>query len=288
MTEKERKSPFIHYFDKTPEGIRCPHFWILSASLGCPFSCTYCFLRKTLFRQKDELPILYTNLDKMVEEVKQWLEKTKTPSVLNAGELSDALAFESKLHLLDKLVPLFAAQNKHKLLFLTKSADRFINYLNLNKPTDRVILSWSINSHSVWRDFEKGTPNPFERLAAAYTYMKRGWAVRIRIDPIMPIENWTEEYGKIIDVINVMPFVPRTTLGTIRAFPSLAKFCPSDVFKHCFDNKDPDGRLRLPAPVRESIYRWFARRLKESPALCKETDEVAKGSGLTAKCNCEL
>lgn len=288
MIEKERKTPFIRYFDKTPDGICCPHFWILSASLGCPYKCSYCFLNLTLRYEKD-LPVIYTNADKMVEEVKTWLKETEQPSVLNAGELMDSLAFEKRLQLLDKLVPLFAAQDKHKLLFLTKSADRFIDYLNLQKPTKQVILSWSINCHSVWKDFEKGTPNPFERLATVYTYMKRGWAVRLRIDPILPIENWTDEYGKLINVINMLPGIPRITLGTIRAYPTLPQSCPSSgVFKYCIDNKDPDNRLRLPMPIRKSIYRWFNRRLKTEPALCKETQQVVKETGLTGPCNCML
>jgi len=289
MTEKERKSAFIHEFTATPPGIHCPHFWILSATLGCPFQCAYCYLNLSLRYQKDELPIIYTNHDKMVEEVKEWLEKTEEPSVLNAGELTDSLVFERKLHLLDKLVPLFAAQDKHKLLFLTKSADRFIDFLNNTAPTKQVILSWSVNCDAVWKSYEKGTPSPYERLASCYTYMKRGWDCRLRVDPIIPIENWTDEYGKVLDVINMMPKIPRVTLGTTRCFPSLLKFCPpSDVFKYCVDNKDPDKRLRLLTPIRKSIYLWFNRRLKKQPSLCKETDKMIEETNLKSPCNCML
>jgi len=290
MVEKERKSPFIHYFDKTPEGIRCPHFWILSASLGCAYFCKYCYLNLSLRYQKGELPIFYSNQDKMVGEVSEWLEKTETPSVLNCGELSDSLAFEKKLHLLDRLVPLFEKQSKHKLLLLTKSADRDIDFLNFHKPTSQVVLSWSVNCNQVWQDYEKSAPNPFERLSAAYTYMRRGWKVRIRIDPIVPIEDWTSEYNRIVEVINMLPSPNfRVTLGTIRCFPTLKNFCPpSGVFNHCIDNGDPDRRLRLPFPVRKSIYQWFARRLKVKVALCKETEKMIEETNLKSPCNCML
>jgi len=36
---RKRHTAFIHYFDKTPEGIICPHFWVLAFANGCPFAC---------------------------------------------------------------------------------------------------------------------------------------------------------------------------------------------------------------------------------------------------------
>lgn len=288
MTEKERKTPFIHYFDKTPEGIHCPHFWILSPMLGCPYNCTYCYLNYTLRFEKD-LPVVYMNRERMLKEIEEWLRKTEQPSVLNMGELCDSLVLEKKLHLLDQLIPLFERQSKHKLLLLTKSADRFIDILNLRKPIPQVILSWSINCNFVWKNYEKGCPNGFERLSAVYSYMKRGWDVRVRIDPILPIENWTEEYGRITEVVNMLPGIPRITLGTIRGFQNLPKFCPSsDAFSYCIDQGDPDRRLRLPFPVRKSIYKWFDRRLKTEPSLCKETDRMIEETNLRSPCNCML
>jgi hypothetical protein len=67
------------------------------------------------------------------------------------------------------------------------------------------------------------------------------------------------------------------------------KFCPpTDVFKYCVDNRDADGRLRLPKPIRKSIYQWFYRRLKDKPALCKETDDLVKDLNFSGPCNCML
>ena len=289
MVERERKSPFIHYFDKTPEGIRCPHFWVLSTMLGCPYmkGSAYCYLHGTLRHQKD-LPVTYSNYDKMFQEVEEWL-KREDPSVLNMGELGDSLALEPKLHLLDKLIPLFGKQEKHKLLLVSKNANLFLDILNLRKPTPQVVLSWSVSSNSVWEDFEKSAPSPYERLACAYSYGKRGWEIRIRIDPIIPLENWSEEFGRLVDVINTIPNLKRITLGTIRAFPNLPKHCPpSGVFKYCTDQTGSDKRLRLPHPVRGSIYKWFAKRLKIEPQVCKETEKMVQELNFRGKCNCQL
>lgn len=37
----------IRLFDKTSEGIVCPHFWILNWACGCPYECSYCYLALT-------------------------------------------------------------------------------------------------------------------------------------------------------------------------------------------------------------------------------------------------
>jgi len=289
MTEKERKSKFIHFFDKMPEGIRCPHFWVLSAMLGCPYmnGSAYCYLHGILRHQKN-LPVIYSNYDKMFQEVEEWLKKEE-PSVLNMGELGDSLALEPKLHLLDRLIPLFEKQDRHKLLCVSKSANRFLDILNIHKPTPQVILSWSVSSNSVWEDFEKSAPSPYERLACAYGYGKRGWTIFLRVDPIYPTENWGEEFGRLVDVINMIPNLKRITLGTIRAFPNLPKYCPpSGVFKYCIDQTGSDKRLRLLHPIRKSIYKWLAKRLKAQTQVCKETEKMVKDLGFKGKCNCQL
>ena len=69
---------------------------------------------------------VYSNWEQMIEEVKDWL-KSRTPRMLIVGELQDGLAFDSAYAavtgkpLTHHLIPLFAAQNRHRLIFLTKS-----------------------------------------------------------------------------------------------------------------------------------------------------------------------
>ena len=59
VTRRERKSKFVKLFDKTPPGVCCPHFYELVLSNGCPYDCSYCYLRLT-FRGNTQ-PTLFVN-----------------------------------------------------------------------------------------------------------------------------------------------------------------------------------------------------------------------------------
>jgi DNA repair photolyase len=65
----------------------------------------------------------------MVAEVKDWLAKTEKPSLLNTGELTDSYAVSTEY--IKRVLPLFLAQKKHVLSFLTKSAVIPIEILSL-------------------------------------------------------------------------------------------------------------------------------------------------------------
>jgi len=287
--ERKRYSTFIHLFDKTPPGVVCPHFFILAHANGCPYDCQYCYLNLTLRHYPE--PTVFSNTGRMFQEVREWLLAENKPAVLNCGELSDGLAWDDETELSRNLVPLFAEQKRHKLLFLTKSTN-IANLLEL-EPTPQVIVSFSLNSEEVSRRYEKKSPPPFKRLEAARQLRERGWQVRVRLDPIIPIENWAVHYKAMAEAINVVePEV--VTLGTLRFFKTLPNFARhgTDVFRYGEDLQDPDGRLRLQSELRLSIYRYLLDVLTcKKIGLCKETSEVHEKLGFPGEaqsCNCTL
>jgi spore photoproduct lyase len=285
--ERKRYTRFIHYFDKTPEGIVCPHFFILAHANGCPYECQYCYLNLTLRHYPS--PTVFSNTARMFQEIRDWLLSQEKPSVLNSGELSDSLAWDEDTGLSLNLVPLFADQKRHKLLMLTKST-KIKNLLKLS-PTGRVIISFSINAPEVSRRFEKKSPSPLKRLQAAAKLKAAGWSLRLRLDPIIPVEDWPRHYQELIEPINELE--PETvTLGTLRYFKNLLNFARygSEVFKYGQDQHDPDDRIRIPFKERKRIYEFFMERLKVSKiGLCKETQDMHHELGLPGSkqsCNC--
>ena len=287
--ERKRYSTFIHFFDKTPAGVVCPHFFILAHANGCPYECQYCYLNLTLRHYPE--PTVFSNTGRMFQEVREWLLAEAKPAVLNCGELSDGLAWDDSTELSRNLVPLFAEQKRHKLLFLTKSTN-IANLLEL-EPTPQVIVSFSLNAEEVARRFEKKSPAPLKRLEAARQLRRAGWQVRVRLDPIIPIENWMVHYRAMAEAINaVEPAV--VTLGTLRFFKTLPNFARhgTEVFRYGEDQEDPDGRLRLKPELRLSIYRFLLDILEcKKIGLCKETSEVHEKLGFPGEgqsCNCTL
>ena len=287
-----RKSKFIHQFEHQTPDILCPTFYVFSWAHRCSFDppCSYCYLNLT-FRYENS-PIVYQS-DKVIEEVKGWLSQTETPNVLNAGELSDSFMIQSNKILAD-VMDLFEAQDKHALLLLTKN-DKIPVEIEDNvysKVYNQTIFSFSVNSLKAASLYEKGAPNPFERIALAYRLKKNGARVRIRIDPIIPIDNYQEEYKPLIDVLNDFLKSERITLGSLRFFKNLPNFAiDKDVFKYGIDHSDGDGRLRLSLEKRIEIYKWFIDNLHcEEIGLCKETLSCHNALNFRKdlKCNCTI
>lgn len=292
--ERERKSGFVRLFDKTPPGIVCPHFYILAHANGCPYDCAYCYLQLT-FRGK-VTPVVFRNAPDLFNDVNRFLEMSN-PSVLNAGELSDGLALDDVSGLSRSLIPAFAQQERHKLLFLTKS-DNVGQLLDLDHA-NRTIISFSVNAPAVARAYEKAAPPIERRIAAAQRVKAAGYPVRFRIDPIIPVPGWRSMYEEFVErVLEVEP--ERITFGTLRYFPNVKSFArklgrETSVFDFAPERSPEDGRFRVPLDLRISIYSSVLDRTwgRTKAGLCKETrncwNVVSPAYGLDENvCNCTL
>lgn len=311
---RPRKTPFIHRMDKavadprSPHGVVCPSYYVLSHANGCPYRCDYCCLQLPL--KNVQKPVVFTNQDGLVDEVNAFLKRGR-PQVLSAGESSDSLALKSHARLFCRLIPLFARQDEdklfpkehpHKLLLVTKSKN--VEMLLPIKEKANTILSFSLNAPSLAAMYEHGAPRPFERLNAAIACKEAGYEVRLRIDPILPVEQWQEVYLPLIERLR-RELGPtgrlghtRITLGTIRHNPGLRDCTLSrgrndHVFDAATSQDGADGRFRLPAEQRCEMYAWFKSQLEPNAdiALCKETTQVWQTLDLPCaipRCNCAL
>jgi spore photoproduct lyase len=303
------RGKFIKQFDGPEEGsgVVCFKFWQLVHASGCPFQCAYCFLQTTTyFRMKKEALSgqIYSNWQQMIEEVREFLA-SPTPRMLLVGELQDGLAFDNAYvdvtgkPLTHHLIPLFAAQKRHRLIFLTKST--VIKHALKLEPTSQVVFSWSVNAEYVGRRWEKGAPLPSSRFAAATKIQDAGWPIRFRLDPMIPYrddnDEWRKGYEVAIDRINSLS-PEMVTIGALRASSmGLATAAgkngrPVDIF-HYLSEKDPSGfKYRLPFEQQVELYRFALERLDRKrivPALCKEDVSVWNAVGLKFKgCHCLL
>lgn len=313
----ERLSPFpvahrgrfIKQFDgpAADSGVVCFKFWQLVHASGCPFRCAYCFLQTTAYFRFNKAALMgqiYGNWEQMIEEVKEWLT-SPVPRMLIVGELQDGLAFDSAYAsvtgkpLTHHLIPMFAAQNRHRLIFLTKST--LIKHAMKLEPTPQVVFSWSVNAEYVGRRWELGTPLPSRRFTAAAMMQEVGWPIRFRLDPMIPYcndrENWQHGYSEAVERINSLA-PEMVTIGALRASTmGLATAAekndrPTDLFDY-LSEKDPSGfKYRLPFEQQVALYRFAIERLNRKkivPALCKEDVSVWKAVGLEFDgCHCLL
>lgn len=250
----------ITIFDKTPFPINkndvvCPHFIELKWANGCNFDCAWCYLNGTFrFRSIGKKPYIKDS-EKIINHVKNYLDQNELPSILNSGELSDSLVFENTKNALSKtILPLFKSQNKHKLLIVTKS--NAIDDILSSNSQSITIISFSVNSFEVANRWEHGSPTPNERIDAAKKLYDNGYEIRMRIDPIVPIENWENEYSNLIDYMFERVIPERITIGSLRGLQSTINNSKDKSWVKFLDDSSNWGK-KISFNKRYVMYRYI-------------------------------
>lgn len=297
LVQQVADGSIIKRFDKTlppkkKTDVICPHFLELKWAYGCPFDCSWCYLKGTFRFRPEGIKPAYKPLEKVKLHTETFLAQVKTPEILNTGEIADSLMRENGKEPFSKfIISVFEKRNRHKVLFVTKSS----NVKNLlGMPSHKqVIMSFSLNAFPVAKRWEKGAPPAEKRIEAARKIADVGYEVRIRIDPIMPVENWREYYTQLIDEI-FLRFVPeRVTLGSLRGLQSTINGTNDTSWVEYLKESSNWGR-KIDFMTRYRIYKTLIDYLRNeysyhNIALCKETEamwEKLNMDWVQIKCNC--
>ncbi len=287
----------IKLFDRTPvpkksTDVVCPHFLELKWANGCPFNCAWCYLQGTFrFLDRGKRPFI-KDWKKIELHLTALFQHNSRKELLNAGELSDSLIGEYQNPPASvRLTRMFQEQNNYKLLLVTKS-DGVDNLLKIEP--ENVIVSFSINAFPVAERWEKGAPHPLRRIEAARKLHEHGYPVRVRIDPMVPVEGWREHYRELVEEI-FRRFEPdRITLGTLRGLSTTIR-CAKDTSWVKYLDESSNWELKPRFDVRLKMYRFIIDLLEENGfrdyGLCKETVGMWEALGLDyrgIRCNCLL
>ena len=297
LVDKINDGSIITRFDKTPlptksTNVICPHFLELKWAYGCPFNCAWCYLKGTFrFLPTRTKPVI-KDLGKIELHTRRFLEEVATPEILNTGEIADSLMSEGSSEPFSKfIVPMFEEQNKHKVLFVTKSDN--IKHLLEIIPHNQTIISFSLNADEVAKKWERGAPSVDRRIEAGRKLSQAGYEVRIRIDPIVPVPDWEMHYANLIDQIFTNFTPSRITLGSLRGLQSTINGSTDTSWLHYLKENSNWGK-KIDFRTRYEIYATIINQLKESydyseVALCKETVAMWGRLGMNyrkIKCNC--
>jgi len=290
---RARRSRFVQIFRTTPAATVCPNFFVLAHANGCAFSphCRYCYL-KSSFRHLGKTHV-FDNLERLLAEVRAWIRRPRLESyVLNTGNLSDSLSLESFRPLMRHLVELFRAEaeakgRRHTLLLVSKGGRRESAALLRARPCANVIVSFSVNNPRAAARYEPGAPSVVERMRAARELKRKGWRLRMRIDPmILPYT-----YAGVARQVRALA-PERVTLGSLRAEPGLENYTEPGLFM----GLEPPARTgfalaRYPRKERLALYRQAIDILRDTCpiGLCEETRDIWKALRLRPakeECNC--
>jgi len=280
----------IAKFEQTKEGIVCPEFWECKPFNGCNYNCQWCYLNGTYRFKKDERGVkigkkaTFKDKDKVQDHIQKAMDAITESTLFNCGEVSDALLYPWMLE--KHVLPVFKAAFKkhgHKVLLLTK--DTNVGFLFNAKAQNCAIIAFSVNAAFVSSTWEVDAPHPWARLEAAKKVSEYGYPVRLRIDPMVPVEEWEKGYGELVD--KIMEYVPKTeviTIGSLRMMTTNLRICKelgNDTTYTDYLGEKTSRDLRAPEAVRIEMYDFIIRDLRKKGytghiALCKETTEVWK------------
>jgi len=291
----------------------CPAHWadIAIGRGACGFRCRACFLLLThrVFCDPSR-HVLYENVDDYEVAVRK--ELLKPGPNLGAGiDCSDSLLYEGVTGLIRRISPLFANEATNpfgrKPILLTKSTN--VHYLEGLRTTN-ILVTFSLNPEPIadlwegkWNDGLRITPSVGDRLNASAKVQEMGFEVRWRVDPILPVENWSDIYRTFFMSAAAEGHRPtRITLGTYRemgrslltiaakwGLPPI-EWTPTELTKDGMHYHIPEGqRIEIYRQLSDTIESaWQSTGAIPIVALCKETRGVRPATGITHEhCNCE-
>lgn len=296
----------------------CPPRWsdLAIGSGPCGLRCRACFLMLTFREMRDpRRHVLYNNLGDFRLRVEDWLRdpRRRADDTLGIGtDRSDSLLYEGAVPHVRNIAPLFGDPKANprgcKMILLTKSANA--RYLADIAPAHRrnIIVTFSLNPQAIadcwegqWDDGTGLPPTIARRLDAAAYAQDLGFAIRVRLDPILPVAGWEDLYAEFLGQVRERRLVfGYWTLGTYRE-----KNAQLDVWRAKWNLPAmtwmPDSALtnegthwRVPESKRIEIYAELMRMIRRAfpfpgtrVGLCKETHAVRRAVGAcNAWCNC--
>jgi spore photoproduct lyase len=282
----------IMRFNKTPYEVSCGPFYELRWAYGCPFDCSYCYLRGTMRGNLNN--ITHRPLDAVLRAIEKAHTLIQEPVTLNSGELSDSLMIPKFMEAIaDKVEEL----GKHQLVTLSKAGLKAASFL-YDKHRDYTIASWSINAPEVAKIWENRTAPPEERIEAAGKCFDAGYRVRVRIDPMFPIQGWKEYYGNLVNRMTSRFSPEKVILGTPRGLRKTIMFSKDRTWTEFFNSSGAEKTgwgLKMSFELRKEMYGFMYDRLqaagtqKERIVMCKETLDMWNDMNLSytpQTCHC--
>lgn len=180
--------------------------WRFDFAEGCPAHCQYCYLAGSL--SGPPITRAYANLDEILGGLESGLGQggVTSRSRARAGEgttyecscYTDPLALEPITGSLAAAIRHFGRWDAPVQLRWTTKYDAVDPLLALPHG-GRTRVRFSVNAEPVARRLEGGTAPLAARLAAMGRMARAGYPVGLTIAPILPIEDWREHYGRLID-----------------------------------------------------------------------------------------
>ena len=174
--------------------------WQFHLAEGCPAHCQYCYLAGSL--SGPPVVRVFANLPGILENLARFVRPERPQTSFEVSCYTDPLGIEHLTGSLAECIRWFGARPESEGAHLrwVSKFDAVEGLLGLPHH-GRTRCRASVNAASVSRRLEGGTAPVAARLAGLRQLADAGYPVGLVVAPIMPIENWEEEYGVLLDQI---------------------------------------------------------------------------------------
>ncbi len=294
LPEKENRGRFIKPCPGTPGHICCG-YTIINFAQGCTLGCTYCIL-DSYFGDAVRPPVLFSNKNRLFEELHDTLQKGDGLFRFGTGEFTDSLLFEDRSHLYDTLVPFISSVQNAVLEIKTKTVN--IDRLLTIKKHDNTIVAWSLNSDYIARTEERNAPEIDRRIDAAARIAKKGYRLAFHFDPIIMHRGWEDGYKRVVDRLfsRIRPGdVVYISMGALRFVPEIRYCMLRKKAEYIYEGefiRGEDNKMRYFRPLRTQMYislkNFLTQYIDEGRLyMCMESSEVWEDvfafSGMTTR-----
>ncbi|MCW2715706.1 MAG: hypothetical protein JWN88_2753, partial [Frankiales bacterium] len=182
--------------------------WRVDLAEGCPAHCQYCYLAGSL--SGPPVTRVYADLDEILEGLAPYAGQGTVTSrsarrvdegtTFEASCYTDPLALEHLTGSWQRAVEHFGQWEAPVQLRWTTKYDDVEPFLRLDHR-GRTRVRLTVNCLPVTQRFEGGTSKLEDRITALRRLATAGYPVGLTLAPLMPLPDWREHYGHLLDLV---------------------------------------------------------------------------------------
>ena len=193
----KKKEPYIYPASEMVQDYDTPNVYYNTPILNCLYNCDYCYLQGmydsgnlVVFVNEDDM------MDAIDNKVSNPIDPSK-PTIISISYNTDLLAMENLFPLARRWINYINGKGNVAIEIRTKSS--LFHAIKDIKPSDNVILSWTLSPEIICAKYESTAPPLNKRVEALKNALDSGWQVRICFDPIILIDDWFETYSEFLN-----------------------------------------------------------------------------------------
>lgn len=183
---------------KYSENHKVSDYLVPFTSSGCSAMCLYCYL--VCNYNKCSYLRIFANREEMLERLVRFSRKSEKELTFEIGSNSDLILENTITNNLPFVIEQFVREGRGNLTFPTKFS--MVDDLLPLDHQKRVIFRMSVNPDEIISNIEIGTASLVNRVEAINKMVEAGYKVGILIAPVILLEDWKEQYTRLLDILN--------------------------------------------------------------------------------------